>query len=677
MKLRWLAGLMCFLCLAALPALAAPDLGTLRYTAPAAPQQEAAQRAEDGDRVIPLDLWMDATPNAGGINLIPDTLYPTGDSAKYYRGGFHYLWQESRREFHGWYLDLLSALPELLGPQRSQVRVLRYDDGLFSPELLARHGLEADTAEDFASLQRDLRTWATQAQASTFTEMVLPSPENFYAPGSSSAARADQVALENPDLEAALLAAQQEGLALQQAGDASALVCREEGGSHLLTALRYLDPTHLNLITLDTWSLGSLNAVEDGRLTDPYAAVLAERGIFAGGDTALTVFALQLDYVGAITSFAWEEPAEALQWGRISRDSSEKWQECAMLRCMLLLLLGPRSEVEETAQRLEELFAGETFAQVRGYQSSDRPATGVNYFYQDEKIMRSTCTFAYVREDFPTVQAQAVQTAAASTARNGQAADLTQTLTLAMENGRYADQTLTWRFPVSQSLALDGTALARGASLELAGSLTLQETLPNTAGQRAALEQAGVQYTLYRDTLYAFAPLTALEGASLEAAWDEAAGEAVLTLRLDGGSLTPGWRTLRLTLSIPAGAWEAPAGLSWLADNGPEGDASAGKWDYDYGERIPEEWLALPQALHDAGAQTRRELAGSLRHAWCDGNNNKTLGMTPNIPPVFRLLEAGELLGRLRQGALQVETPLAQVDVTIFCDMESTGEVSP
>ena len=47
----------------------------------------------------------------------------------------------------------------------------------------------------------------------------------------------------------------------------------------------------------------------------------------------------------------------------------------------------------------------------------------------------------------------------------------------------------------------------------------------------------------------------------------------------------------------------------------------------------------------------------------------------PNIPPVFRLLEAGELLTRLRQGALRVETPLARLDVTIFCDMES--EVSP
>ena len=152
-------------------------------------------------------------------------------------------------------------------------------------------------------------------------------------------------------------------------------------------------------------------------------------------------------------------------------------------------------------------------------------------------------------------------------------------------------------------------------------------------------------------------------------------GEAVLTLRLDGDALTPGWRTFRLSLNIPADAWEAPAGLSWLADNGPEGNADAGKWDYDYGERVPESWLELPQALHNAGAQTRSRLADSLRHAWCDGNAALTLDRVPNIPPVFRLLEAGELLTRLRQGALRVETPLARLDVTIFCDMES--EVSP
>ena len=214
MKLRWCMLLVGILCLAMLPALAAsPDLGTLRYIPPQAPTAELSETTQPGNRVIPLDLWMDATPNMGGINLVEDTLYPTGSSAKYYQGGFHYLWQDNYREFHGWYVDLLTALPELLGPQRSQVRMLRYDDGLFSPELLDRHGLTASTLEAAASLQRDLRTWATRATGETFTEMVQPGPENFYAPGTASAARADQVQLENPAQAQALLAAQQEGLA--------------------------------------------------------------------------------------------------------------------------------------------------------------------------------------------------------------------------------------------------------------------------------------------------------------------------------------------------------------------------------------------------------------------------------------------------------------------------------
>ncbi len=143
---------------------------------------------------------------------------------------------------------------------------------------------------------------------------------------------------------------------------------------------------------------------------------------------------------------------------------------------------------------------------------------------------------------------QTLENATAMT-HNGQAADLTQTVTLRPEKGRYADQTFTWRFPISQSLGLDGDALAQGAALSLADSLTLRETLPNTAQERQALESAGIQYTLYRDTLYAFAPLSALEGATLTATVEN--GEAVLTLCLDGDALTPGWRTFRLSLNIP------------------------------------------------------------------------------------------------------------------------------
>lgn len=208
MKLRWCMLLVGILCLAMLPALAAsPDLGTLRYIPPQAPTAELSETTQPGNRVIPLDLWMDATPNMGGINLVEDTLYPTGSSAKYYQGGFHYLWQDNYREFHGWYVDLLTALPELLGLQRSQVRVLRYDDGLFSPELLDRHGLTASTLEAAASLQRDLRTWATRPPGKPSPKWCSPARRISTPPGTASAARADQVQLENPAQAQALLAA--------------------------------------------------------------------------------------------------------------------------------------------------------------------------------------------------------------------------------------------------------------------------------------------------------------------------------------------------------------------------------------------------------------------------------------------------------------------------------------
>ena len=179
------------------------------------------------------------------------------------------------------------------------------------------------------------------------------------------------------------------------------------------------------------------------------------------------------------------------------------------------------------------------------------------------------------------MEAQPVQTLENATAmtHNGQAADLTQTVTLRPENGRYADQTFTWRFPISQSLGLDGDALARGAALSLADSLTLRETLPNTAQERQALESAGIQYTLYRDTLYAFAPLSALEGATLTATVENGGGRAHPAP--GRRCADPGLADLPPEPEHPRRRLEAPAGLSWLADNSPEGNADAGKWDYE------------------------------------------------------------------------------------------------
>ena len=677
MKLRWCMLLVGILCLAMLPALAAsPDLGTLRYIPPQAPTAELSETTQPGNRVIPLDLWMDATPNMGGINLVEDTLYPTGSSAKYYQGGFHYLWQDNYREFHGWYVDLLTALPELLGPQRSQVRVLRYDDGLFSPELLDRHGLTASTLEAAASLQRDLRTWATRATGETFTEMVQPGPENFYAPGTASAARADQVQLENPAQAQALLAAQQEGLALQQAGDPSALVNREEGGSHLLTALRYLDPTHLNLITLDTWSLGSLDAVVDGQLTDPYAAVLAERGFFDGGDTAMTVFALRMDYVGAITSFAWETPAEALQWGRLSRGNSGLWRECAMPRCMLLLLLGPQSEVAETAQRLDALFAGEVFTQVRGFQDGDGPVTVVNYFYEgreDHALHLRLCLRAGgLPPGGGPAGADPRKRHRHDPQRPGGGPDPDRNPAPRKGPLRRPDLHLALSHFPEPGAGRGCPGPGRGA---------VPGGQPDPAGNPAQY-RSGAASPRKRGH-----PIHPVPGHAV----------CLCAPERPGGRHPDGHRGERGGRAHPVpGRRCADPGLADLPPEpehprrrlgGPRRAELAGETTARKGTRTRASgtmttgsgcrkagW-SCPEALHDAGAQTRSRLADSLRHAWCDGNAALTLDRVPNIPPVFRLLEAGELLTRLRQSALRVETPLARLDVTIFCDMES--EVSP
>lgn len=235
MKLRWCMLLVGILCLAMLPALAAsPDLGTLRYIPPQAPTAELSETTQPGSRVIPLDLWMDATPNMGGINLVEDTLYPTGSSAKYYQGGFITCGGQ------------LPGVPRLV--RGSAHRPARAAGPPAQPGACAALRRRAFLGRAAGQVRPDglhPRGGGLPAKGSahlghpghgeTFTEMVQPGPENFYAPGTASAARADQVQLENPAQAQALLAVQQEGLALQQAGDPSALVNREEGGSHLLT----------------------------------------------------------------------------------------------------------------------------------------------------------------------------------------------------------------------------------------------------------------------------------------------------------------------------------------------------------------------------------------------------------------------------------------------------------
>lgn len=667
-RIRTGAALVLLLCLLVNAALAgAPDMRTLTYTAPAAYEVQAEEAGVDANRVIPVDVWLDATPNMGGINVIADSLLPSARGSAHYEGGFHYRYVEGRTELHGWYVDLLEALPELMGPQRSRLRVLRYDDGLFSEELLEQYGLT-----DTPSVQRDLHTWATDASAETFTAMVEPDARQFYTPGSAAANRAKSVTLENAAQREDVYAAQAAGLALHREG--RELVQREAGEAHLMMALSSLDPDHLSLITVDTWSLGRMTQVQDGTVVDSIAPLLEASGLFQQQDLSMTVFALRMDYVGAISSFAWEQPAEALQWGRLTNGSG-KWRECAMPRCMLLLVAGHAAEVAEMSRRLETLFSSEAFAGQRGFQDGDGQAALVNYFYEDQRYTRTAFDFAYVREDIPRAKRLTCQTLSAVTevTQNGTVKAIGETLVAASQGGRYADQEITLQFPLPETggVKLDAAALEQAVRAELIGSLTLTETYQNTPANRAALDAAGTQYVAYRDQMYAFAPLENMTGAAVTAAVD---GQTVrVTLHLAGASLTPGWRTFRLTMNIPAEAWQMPNGFAWLQDNDLSGAADAGKWNYAYSEKLPAAWLTLPQKIHDASGTTRRELANTLRHAWCIGTESQTLGMTPNIPPVFRLLGAEELVRQLRQSALSVSSPLAVLDVTVLCTMEEAN----
>ena len=654
------------LCVTLLPCAslaAALDLQLLTYdagqSAAAAPLTDVTAQTAD---VTPMDLWMDATPNMGGISELTSSVY-AGEGEELFSGGFQYYRAASKNTEvqQSWYLSLLQALPEIMGYQRSTLRVFRYDDGLYPDSLLTRFGLlnESTSKTQRASLQRDLHLWSSDADASVFTDMVSASPRTFYGTGAAGAARISAVSqLENEAFRSTLAVAQSEALAAQrgETADASAYLCDRSGGqSALMTALENLDTSRLTLIALDTWSLGALETTQDGSAVAPVQQLLTETGLFRDSGLCATVYALRTDYIGSVTSYAFEDAAEALHWGRFLRGSDNVYRECAMPRTLLLLVIGREQKVDEVCGRLETLFASETFAGERGFQDGDGMVVGVNYFYQNIKHERTSFTFAWTRGDIRPAKVQAVtleEELAFSATLDGGSADLTDTIKLGREkDGTYADHTLEIRVTLSDSaarLGMNPAAAADAAQLTLENSLTLQETLPNTAENRASLADLGIQFIPLRETLYVFRPLSSLDGTALTSSYDPASNQAIFRLALDGDTLAPGWQTYRFTLDVAGNGVSVPAAFAWLTDTGAEGDALDGKWDYEYTHRIPADWLTLPSKIAASGGENRKELVSGMRHAWCVADQNTTLGMVPNIPPVFRLLQAGELTRQMQ-----------------------------
>lgn len=651
--------LLCFvLALTLLPALAlaqgVPDLSLLVYETPermAPMEATGAARA----RIIPIDLWLDGTENMGGINGIEGTIYQ-GAEESIYSGGFHYLqsYGWGGKELHGWYLDILTALPTLLGDGQATWRVMRYGDEKISDELLGEFGLDPARG---ASLRRDLMTYANGVDAQLFREMVQPTAANFYGLGTEGMERIGMLDdVENADCREALAAAQAALLARAREGSAGAVMDREAGESHFLQALESMDTTRLNVLTLDTWSLGNDQAARGDTLTSVYQETLEALDLFAGQGLAVTFFALRLDYVGSITSYGMLRPQEAMHWGRLLQAENGRYKECAMPRDMLMILIGREDEVDEVAGRLERfLQTDETLndAQGRGFHPGDGAVVAVNYFYDDELYERTNFTFAYDRGDLRPEQVTAATEADAAVLLSGG----TEWVVHPKADGGYSDQQLTITAPLTEAMrALGVTAESLIGTAELADSLVLTQTAANAPETVAALrEEAGVQVIPLRDRLYIFRAAEALD---MQLSARVESDQLTVTVTLPGAQLAPGYWTLHVSCRQPDGAAALPAAFPFADE----------AWNYETGERMPTQWLDMPARIAASADDVRRRLQSGLRHAWCVGNERTTLGQTPNIPPVFRLLNAERLTDAFRQAAVQGEKLILDVQVTIRVD---------
>ena len=114
------------------------------------------------DDTLLLDLWLDASQVAGGVNPNPDSIYPHR-SGRYREGGFHYRYENET----GWYENLLRDL--LSAAEGRRVRVLRSGNERITDEMLLASGLAADgDAAILCSLRRDLLTYAIDPMPTVF-----------------------------------------------------------------------------------------------------------------------------------------------------------------------------------------------------------------------------------------------------------------------------------------------------------------------------------------------------------------------------------------------------------------------------------------------------------------------------------------------------------------------------
>lgn len=638
-----------------------PDLRQLRMPEPEPDLWQPAKTGEGSDTLL-LDLWLDASQVAGGVNPNPDSIYPHR-SGRYREGGFHYRYGSQV----GWYDNLLKAL--LAAGEGSRIRVLRSGNEAITDEMLLASGLAAAESDAAAlrSLRRDLLTYAIDPMPTVFDSFSDQSMDNsFYALYTPKLNRMSQfmatggMLLENPgrvEEMYELLDSMIQSYDPRHFDETAAALLTPER-SPLTTALDNLDTDRLSVITCDPLTLRSLTGIlTDGTPISYVEELLRQRGIFDKGLT-VQLYAFQLDYIGQIHTLNGADLRHPLIWGRLDYDYNQKktYGPLPMPRTLLMLVIGAEEQVDDYTRQLESCLAADPALQeLRGPQEGQLRYTRAGqavtqepfgFGYESTRISRHSVN----RYTLLTPGATAQVTAGEGALLSGRSLP---TVGLALDEEEQYEITLS--FPVGE---MDGGLTMSAASLpplEVSGvcSLVLAETLPNTP--EAAPSAQGGQTLLLRDTLYRFAMTQQPEALPFAPAGLKLAdGMLTAAFTASGKDLRPGYYRLILRADVTGQqlAWPPVDWVERLNANVTNQQLSS--------------WLSVGEAL-----QKRHKTGGSAPnlfwHAWGDKPGHEYYGVTlPDCPPVYAAPRLKELLSQL-QNAAQIDTlPLVYAQLDVF-----------
>ncbi|HNW86030.1 MAG TPA: hypothetical protein PKJ47_03740 [Candidatus Limiplasma sp.] len=646
-----------------------PNLDLLAL--PAYEDQEGGESAasDGGTAYGAVDLWLDATQNAGGISALTTSMYPHAGK-KYREGGFHYRYGTQT----GWYESLLRDFLTAAGDTR--VRTLRNGNETFPEGVLEGFGLAAADAEAGASLWRDLHTCAVDTQAGLFSQFSAEEMANsFYSLGSAvwnnRLNGLDTQLLENSTLSGAMsaaLTAQTEAIA---AGDAGYVLAAGSDGQQcaFYNALENLDPERLSIITVDPASVRKVSGSDaDGQPVAWYEQALRERGVFDRG-LCVGVLDFTLDYLGQMSSVGIADLSEPLVWGRVILDEKKQTFENlgVMPRQMLTFVIGSKTMVNGFIQRLKDTIdADRSLRGLRGPQNGELTYTAngqtvtqqpFSFSWQATVIARPGMGY-YTQHTEGTAFAEVSSAAQAEETAAATGADGLPLFTLVSSaDGSLPDYTLKIRFPIATSddgAKLDVSKLS-GASVDTLSTLLLTQTLANTAANRETAP-AGAQVIPYRDKLYVFESGKA-DGAFTLAGVEQVGDELVCSVQANGKALQTGYYRLRLSADVTADqvTWEQ---VPWI--DGEDSlsvsitDADAYAW----------ETFTAAMTEYDRDA---KGIPKMFQHAWGSYTDKLYHGLrVPDFPPVYKAFALRELTGQVRAAAASDTSPLIRCAFEVF-----------